>query len=218
MPAAFDAATLAPHVKRLVDVLAPDRATRADVLTNYVAALARFGAHTDLVGAKTPEGLTEIAIADALVLARHEALCASPGWEIGAGGASLSIPLALLVDPFEGTMVEPRQKRATFLRMAAGALGLAKRVTVDQTRVDPNAPPRAIAGCAFGRAVFAPDVWIPLAASVVRARCAFAVLTTDATAVPEGYEAAAADEYVLPFANVKRCITWMRSRASHPSP
>jgi 16S rRNA G527 N7-methylase RsmG len=108
-------------------------------------------------------------------------------------------------------MVEPRQKRATFLRMAAGALGLAKRVSVDQSRVEPTRPPRAIAGCAFGRAVFAPDVWIPLAASVVHEGCAFAVLTTDAIAAPVGYAIVESDGYELPFARAKRCITWMRA-------
>ncbi len=211
MPAAFDLASLTPPVTRLIDTLAPEQRARRDVLANYCAALARFGAHTDLVGVKTAETLAEIALADSLVLARRAELCAAPGWEIGAGGASLSVPLALLLDGFTGTMVEPRQKRATFLRLAMGALGLAKRLTVNQSRVDPAHPPRGIARSAFGRAVFAPDTWVPLAASVVQEGCAFAVLTTEPLATPTGYEALAVEQYELPFAKSQRVLTWLRA-------
>ncbi|MEI8255275.1 MAG: RsmG family class I SAM-dependent methyltransferase [Deltaproteobacteria bacterium] len=213
MSAAFDASTLSPPVETLVRTLAPAYESARGDLVRYAAALARFGAHTDLVGAKTPEALAEIALADALVLARDPALCASPGWEIGAGGASLSVPLALLLPAFTGRLVEPRQKRATFLRLAIGTLGLAPRLTIDQGRVDPARPPRDIAGCAFGRAVFAPDVWIPLAAAVVRPGGAFAVLTTGSLVVPPGYDRVAEDRYTLPFARVERVTTWLRAAA-----
>ena len=211
MGAAFDTTTLAPAVETLVHSLAPERRTVAEVFVRYVAALARFGAHTDLVGAKTPQLLAEIALADALVLARHAELCVSPGWEIGAGGASLSVPLGLMLPTFTGRLIEPRQKRATFLRLAIGSLGLASRLTIDQSRVDLARPPLAVAGSAFGRAVFAPDAWLPLAASVVRPECAYAVLTTDTLQVPAGYDTLATDRYTLPFARVDRVITWLRA-------
>lgn len=211
MAAAFDSSTLAPAVKTLVDALAPEQRGASEVFVKYAVALARFGAHTDLVGAKTPAALAEIALADALVLARNAALCVSPGWEIGAGGASLSVPLALMVPGFSGRLVEPRQKRATFLRLAIGTLGLAPRLSIDQVRVDLAHPPHDVAGCAFGRAVFAPDAWLPLAATVVKAGGAFAVLTTGDLAVPAGYDMLASDRYTLPFARVERVITWLRA-------
>lgn len=183
-----------------------------EALVRYVGALARFGAHTDLVGARTAETLVEIALADPLVLARHPALVRSPLWEIGAGGASLSIPLALLVPEVTGKLIEPRQKRATFLRLALGQLGLAKRFTVEQARVEPEAAPEAVAGCALGRAVFAPDVWIPMAARVVGPEGVFAVLTTEELPVPAGYACRAVERYELPFARAQRVATWL-SRA-----
>ncbi len=214
MSAAFDASTLSSPVETLVRTLAPAYDGARGDLVRYAASLARFGAHTDLVGAKTPEGLAEIALADALVLARDAALCMSPGWEIGAGGASLSVPLALLLPDFTGRLVEPRQKRATFLRLAIGTLGLATRLAIDQGRVDPARPPHAVAGCAFGRAVFAPDVWLPLAATVVRTGGAFAVLTTGPLAIPAGYARIAEQRYTLPFARVERVTTWVRAAST----
>jgi 16S rRNA G527 N7-methylase RsmG len=183
--------------------------TQSSALVRYVTALAKFGAHTDMVGARTAEALVEIALADAIVLARRPELLVSPIWEIGAGGASLTIPLAVIFPEATGTLYEPRQKRATFLRMAIGSMGLAKRLTVVQARVEPEQAPVAVAGCALGRAVFAPDVWIPMASKVVFPRAAFAVLTTQDLVAPSGYEVRAVDRYELPITRARRVATWL---------
>jgi 16S rRNA (guanine527-N7)-methyltransferase len=210
------AAPLAPDTLRaatraVLRALAPARETTADgdALERYVAALARFGAHTDLVGARTAENLAEIALADALVLARHAELLRSPAWELGAGGASLSVPLALLVPTLSATMFEPRQKRATFLRLAVGTLGLGARLKVDQARVEPERAPAGVAGCALARAVFPPDVWIPMALHLVAPGGVFAVLTTDELGARAGVRALATERYALPFARAQRVCTWL---------
>jgi 16S rRNA (guanine527-N7)-methyltransferase len=216
MPAApFSPDALCAATRAVLDALAPALATTpaAEELQRYVAALARFGAHTDLVGARTADNLAEIALADALVLVRHAELLRSPAWELGAGGASLSVPLALLVPGLTATMFEPRQKRATFLRMAVGTLGLAARLKVDQSRVEPARVPVGAAGCALARAVFPPDVWIPMASQLVAPGGAFAVLTTDALPAPAGVRVVATEHYALPFARAQRVCTWL-SRAS----
>lgn len=187
-----------------------ERAPVFESLARYVVTLAKFGAHTDLVGARTPEALAEIALADALVLARRADLVRAPLWEIGAGGASLGVPIALMVPEVTGKLIEPRQKRATFLRLAIGQLGLAKRLVVEQGRVEPGSAPQGVAGCALGRAVFAPEVWIPMAARVVVPGGAFAVLTTEDLVLPVGFAAVASERYELPFARAKRVATWVQ--------
>lgn len=178
-------------------------------LVRYVETLNRFGARTDLVGARSAEGLVEIALGDSLVLARHPELVQSPVWEIGAGGASLTIPLALMFSDLMGKLVEPRQKRATFLRMAIGSLGLTTRFTVEQKRVEPDEAPAGVAKLALARAVFPPEVWIPMAARLVGPGGVLVVLTTDVIAVPQGYSLRAMERYELPFARAKRVATWL---------
>lgn len=192
----------------VIDSLSPATPGHArTALARYVAALARFGAHTDLVGARTPETFAEIALADALVLARHPALVPSPVWEIGAGGASLLVPLALLYPEITGKMVEPRQKRATFLRLAVGHAGLAGRLTVDQSRVETATAPRSVAGTVLGRAVFAPEQWLPLADALARTGGTVVVLTTGPYSPPAGWTVTAREAYTLPVTAAARVAT-----------
>src|SRR5260221_3348363 len=116
----WDDVALLSGCTRVIEALAPERVAESGTmatLLRYVTSLARFAAHTDLVGAKTAESLCEIALADALVLSRRAVHLRPTTWEIGAGGASLSVPLAVLVPGFAARLVEPRQKRATFLRL-----------------------------------------------------------------------------------------------------
>jgi 16S rRNA G527 N7-methylase RsmG len=148
-------------------------------LTRYVELLTRYGAHTDLVGVRGEDAITEVALADALVLARHADHLASPLHEIGAGGASLSIPLALLIPDLHAVLWEPRQKRATFLRLATASFDLGSRITIRQERLEPKRLPEASAGCAIARAVFAPAEWIPLARRLVRPGGTYVVMATE---------------------------------------
>lgn len=193
----------------LAPALTPE-APPGEALVRYVEVLARFGAHTDLVGARSAEALAEIALADALVLARQPEFVQAPAWEVGAGGASLLIPLALLLPELTGKLIEPRQKRATFLRMAIGTLGLARGLTVEQSRLEPGLAPEGVAGCALARAVFPPDVWIPMASRLVKPGGAFAVLTTEQIEVPAGFQLLARERYVLPHSRAMRVASWLR--------
>ena len=207
----FRAGALEQAVDEVLRDLAPDTmAAPREALLRYVGSLARFGAHTDLVGARTPGALVEIALADALVLARHAELVTGPAWEVGAGGASLLVPLALLDPALTGCLVEPRQKRATFLRLAIGQLGLGARLTVEQQRVDPENPPRAVAGLVLGRAVFGPESWVPLASTMVRPIGLLVVLGTEALEPREGLSVAACERYALPLSGARRVATWLR--------
>lgn len=200
----------APAVDRVLQALAPalPEAPR-ERLRAYVLELTRFGAHTDLTGVRDPLELAAVALADALVLARHRSLLGAPVWEVGAGGASLLVPLALVDPTVEGVLVEPRQKRATFLRLCLGRFGLAPRLRVSQTRVEPEAPPRAVCQGAVSRAVYAPEQWLPLARALLRPAGAVVVLTTEAPSVPEGWTALAQERYALPGTGAPRVATWL---------
>jgi 16S rRNA G527 N7-methylase RsmG len=206
-------AAIRSSVRSVVRALAPSIAPEVvEALVAYVQSLARFGAHTDLVGARSADGLAEIALGDALALLRHAELLRPPVWEIGAGGASLAIPIALANPSVAGVMYEPRQKRATFLRMALGAHHLAPRLRVEQSRLEPDRAPTGAAATALCRAVFPPDVWIPLASRLVGATGAFAVLTTEPLEPRADTRVLAEDHYRLPSSGAARVATWLAPR------
>src|SRR5258707_15034372 len=84
--------------------------------------IATWNAKVDLTAARTSEELADLMLADALVLARHE----PPGRSVvdigsGAGGPGLALHLAR--PDLAMTLVEPLQKRGSFLRTVPGPLG-----------------------------------------------------------------------------------------------
>ena len=121
-----------------------------------------WGARIDLTAARDETHLAEILFLDAAMLIQSDWLSVGCGWvDVGAGAGAPSIPLALHRTGHRATLVEPRRKRAAFLRSAIGTLDLVDRVSVLEQRVSLEAP--ALSGAPFevalSRATFAPDKW-----------------------------------------------------------
>ncbi len=184
----------------------------ADTLVQYAKTLAQFGAHTDLVGARSAETLVEIALADAVILASRTALLPPPWCEVGAGGASLLVPLALMIPSGAGTLFEPRQKRAAFLRLVLGTFSLHVRLHVDQRRVEPETlgPPQA--HTALARAVLAPPAWLALGSQLVGVDDPVVLLTTSPPEALASERVLDQIEYRLPWSRAARCVTWVRAQ------
>ena len=177
-----------------------------DALARWLTLLAKWKDKTDLTGAKTPEAMVEVMVADAFVLAamapRGAVLI-----DVGAGAGGPAIPLALLRADVKVTMVEPRVRRVAFLRTSIGALALVDRVAAAGASIDaarPTAPPDAFApiDVAFSRATFAPDVWLPIGLALAPR---VIVLSTDPLAPSEARVRLESERrYRWPFSDAPR--------------
>ncbi len=128
-----------------------------------------WDARTDLTSARSDIELAEILFLDAAQLVRA-------GWaeagatlvDVGAGVGAPTIPILLSDDTLNGTLVEPRRIRTTFLRTAAGTVGLAKRARMIEQKIDPANP--SVEGAPFSvalsRATFPPDEWLTIGAQL----------------------------------------------------
>jgi len=135
----------------------------------YFEVTRSWDARTDLTSARTDTELAEILFLDAAQLIRAGWTDASVSLvDIGAGVGAPTIPILLVEEMLRATLVEPRRIRATFLRTAAGSLGLARRTTILQQKVDPGRP--AVDGAPFdialSRATFSPSDWLPIGAQL----------------------------------------------------
>jgi 16S rRNA G527 N7-methylase RsmG len=130
-----------------------------------------WDARTDLTSARTDTELAEILFLDA-------AHVVAAGWiepsaslvDVGAGVGAPTIPILLSDETLRGTLVEPRRIRTTFLRTAAGGLGIAGRTTTLEQKVDARRP--AVEGAPFSvalsRATFSPQEWLPIGAQLAQ--------------------------------------------------
>lgn len=145
---------------------------------DLLALVGTWNAHINLTGADDPESLADIYAADALLLAAH----AKPGesWlDVGSGGGAPGLVFAMATPQTRVTLVEPRQKRVSFLRNAVGALRL-ENVEIVRGRFEdlPDRPYGTGWDNAVSRATWAPEEWLRIAEQV-QPECVW-ILSTDA--------------------------------------
>ncbi len=156
----------------------------------------------NLTGAKSASHLVDLYVADSLILAAH----AKPGerWlDVGSGGGAPGLALALAAPECAFTLVEPRQKRVSFLRMAVGALGL-DNVTILRQRFEDLED--AEWDVAVARATFPPQEWLERAEDV-RPRDIWVLLTeADDAGAPRtaGRAEDLCQRYKWPFSGLPR--------------
>ncbi|MGD8607814.1 MAG: class I SAM-dependent methyltransferase [Myxococcales bacterium] len=124
---------------------------------------------TDLTSARSDVELAEVLFLDAAHLIRAGWIQAEAALlDVGAGVGAPTIPLVLAVPSLTAVLVEPRRIRAAFLRTASGALGIPKRLTVREQRLDTARPsiPGAPFDVALSRATFAPESWLRIGAAL----------------------------------------------------
>src|SRR5262245_10579524 len=101
-------------------------------LDRYLALLLQWNAQINLTAARTREALMRDHVPDALALS--ELIEAGSLVDVGSGAGLPALPLALLRPALRIRLVEPRAKKAAFLRTAVRELGLSARVSVDARR------------------------------------------------------------------------------------
>lgn len=115
---------------------------RLDALDQYVE---RFDSKVNLTGFRSSEERLCRYFGEAL--AAIDALAeATVGIDVGSGGGTPALPLALALPEVSWTLVEPRAKRALFLEQAAHELGI-HNVSVYRGRLDAYADGDAEASC-----------------------------------------------------------------------
>jgi 16S rRNA (guanine527-N7)-methyltransferase len=136
---------------------------RAD-LDLYLAELRSWGARLDLVAPRDAAEFLDLAIWDAAVLAREEALCGEASdrvVDVGSGGGAPGIPLAIFLSALRGggrlTLVEPRAKRVTFLRTVTAQLSSTR---IDVVKGRSEELDDASFDVAVSRATLGPAAWL----------------------------------------------------------
>ena len=196
-----------------------------DVTADARAALGRFTAlvrqwskKTDLVRVRGPAELAELLFLDAIVLARR-APVGGRVIDVGAGAGAPALPLAVLRPDLVMTLLEPRRRRVTFMRLAAGALGLGTRVTIEEGKLE-DPPVVEHAGrfdLAYSRATFAPAEWLRRGTALA-SQVAVLLAREERPTPPAGWVLQAADDYQVPTSDAPRCAALYRREGTGQNP
>lgn len=136
----------------------PTENKAVETLADYTEEMILWNRRINLTGAKTAEQFIDGPLFDAMTLV--PVIVETPSFvDIGSGGGLPGIPMMLLTRAEPVTLVEPRSKRATFLRHITAKLGL--ETVVEESRIEALHPRKWAA--AVTQAVFAPEQWINLA-------------------------------------------------------
>lgn len=100
----------------------------------YLALLLQFNLGSNLIGPMSPDAIVRELLVDSLTAAAA-ARPDGPILDVGTGAGLPGIPLKLVFPQLPITLVEPRRKRATFLRIVATRLELSD-VTIENKRIE----------------------------------------------------------------------------------
>jgi 16S rRNA (guanine527-N7)-methyltransferase len=143
-------------------------------ISSFFRLLLEWNARINLTGAKTVEDLIGEHLPDSFALCRLTPASATVV-DVGAGGGLPGVPFALLRPDCRTVLVEPRAKRAAFLRATLTSLGQPEALQVIRGR-DRDLPEGSY-DVAESRATFVPADWL-VAASRLLARGGRAVVFT----------------------------------------
>ncbi len=130
-------------------------------LLQWLRLLVEWNARIDLTAARTDDELSDLMLADAVLLAKHVPHGARVV-DVGAGAGAPGLALALMRTDLVVTLVEPLAKRTSFLRTVVGTLARADVVIVrERGEAVATRSPSAF-DVAISRATLAPASWVPL--------------------------------------------------------
>jgi 16S rRNA (guanine527-N7)-methyltransferase len=139
----------------------PDAARQQ--LVSWLDLVVAWSERVDLTAARDNETLADLLLADAAVLASTELTGAAI--DVGSGVGAPAIPLAILLPQLALTLVEPRDKRAAFLRTSLGTLA---RPDVSLLRSRSMEVEAGSVDVALSRATLPPPMWLREGARLAR--------------------------------------------------
>ena len=124
-------------------------------LVRWLDLVVAWSERVDLTAARDPDTLADLLLADAAVLASTH--LTGSVIDVGSGVGAPAIPLAILLPARRLTLVEPRERRAAFLRTSIGTL---ERPDIDLLRKRSMEVQAEIAELAISRATLPPPLWL----------------------------------------------------------
>ena len=106
---------------------------QAGKLDAYIGLLERWNRVHNLISVRDSAILVDRHLTESLALAPF--VRGPRAADVGSGGGLPGVPLAICLAEIEFTLIEPRRKRASFLRHVAATLGLTN-ITVEQARAE----------------------------------------------------------------------------------
>jgi 16S rRNA (guanine527-N7)-methyltransferase len=174
-------------------------------LSKWVVLVDSWNQRIDLTAARSPEELVDLLIADALEIA----CCAPQGghWvDVGSGAGAPGLGLALLRPDLRVTLVEPLQKRITFLRTVSGTLQIPS-LEIVRARGEELVAKGRVFDHAVARATLAPTAWLSLGSQLApRGNVWVLVAKESAPDDQEGHARAEGWNYRWPLVGVDRSL------------
>ena len=148
---------------------------RASRFLRYVELLSEFNQKMNLIGPMSPDEIVSSLILDSVAAAAAVPMTGTMV-DVGTGAGLPGVPLKILLPDLDVTLVEPRKKRAMFLRIAAQRLGLGDGLTVCQERIEAH-DPRARYDVVISKAFEPPPKWLRTAHGLANPHAAIVCMT-----------------------------------------
>lgn len=143
-------------------------------LATWLDLVVAWSERVDLTAARDADTLVDLLLADAALLASTE--LAGSVIDVGSGVGAPAIPLAILRPSLSLTLVEPRERRAAFLRTSCGTLS---RPDIRLLRARSMEVQTGAAEVALSRATLPPPAWLREGARLAQ-RAVWVLLGQDA--------------------------------------
>lgn len=151
-----------PLIDRILQAVPASCASTLDVpnaarqqLVSWLDLVVAWSERVDLTAARDPETLADLLLADAVLLASTQPT--GTMIDVGSGVGAPAIPLAILAPKAQLTLVEPRERRAAFLRTSCGVID---RPDIRLLRTRSMEVEAFVADVAISRATLPPPLWL----------------------------------------------------------
>ena len=132
-------------------------------LVTWFDLVVTWSERVDLTAARDADTLADLLLADAALLASTQPT--GSVIDVGSGVGAPAIPLAILQPAVALTLVEPRERRAAFLRTSCGTLS---RPDIRLLRTRSMEVETGVAELAISRATLPPPLWLREGARLAR--------------------------------------------------
>jgi 16S rRNA (guanine527-N7)-methyltransferase len=174
-------------------------------LVTWLDLVVAWSERVDLTAARDVETLADLLLADAALLASTQLTGAVI--DVGSGVGAPAIPLAILSPATTITLVEPRERRAAFLRTSCGSL---KRPDIRLLRTRSMEVEAGVAELAISRATLPPPIWLREGARLAR-RAVWVLLGQDDPPTLSSWHADLDLSYEWPLtAGRRRAVRYVR--------
>lgn len=154
--------------------------TQVESLCSYAQRLLKWNSAVNLTGHKTVEAIVDDLVLPSLIVAPHIIEKASV-IDVGSGAGIPGVPIAIIRSDIDITLLEPRQRRAAFIRSVADLFSA--KATVREERVE-DITGSKLFDLAMSRGVFPLNKWLSIGRRLIKEAGVVAAWTSDKTSPP----------------------------------